>query len=435
MRPSRRDVLLTGPLLAAACGGKGDAPSCDTSAPCLSPGLPPSSYFEQLASELKDAELGTPQIVIDLDRLDANADAIIAAVGSDRYRAVEKSVPSYDLIDYVQKRTGSPRLMVMHLPFLPGLLARFPAAQVMVGKPEPTFAVKQVIKDTPLADLARVSFVADSRARLEGLIGLADAAGFTLHVVVDLDIGMHRSGVRDATELSDVLSLIETRKDRVVLDGLLGYDGHVPEAVAAPGTEPTTLRNVFKAAQQQYANYVDVLKTKHASLWRDDLRLNCGGTSTFPLYTSGPVNDVSAGGGLLRPSEYINTFISALRPAVFIATPVLERLGHIALPLIKTLSSTVFDGEVVTVYGGGWAAGFVWPEGIAIAPFTATPPAHLVQNQNWVLVPPSVKVPDPDDFVFMQPRASDAIFGFEQILLVRDGHLTTERWLPFPRRY
>src|SRR5689334_4593896 len=98
MRMNRRRFLqgTAGAAGALATGGCSPPPStCGTAqTPACSAGLPDGSYFQQLAEDLNAAGIGTPQIFIDLDRLDANADAIAGTIGASRYRIVEKSLPS-----------------------------------------------------------------------------------------------------------------------------------------------------------------------------------------------------------------------------------------------------------------------------------------------------------------------------------------------------
>jgi D-serine deaminase-like pyridoxal phosphate-dependent protein len=436
MRVTRRGFLAStagaaGATLAlGACGSSsGDSCGPGSPGPCTS-GLPDGAYFDQLAQDLAAAGFGTPQIVIDLDRLDANADAIAAGAGVDRYRIVEKSLPSLDLLSYVSARTGSDRFLVLHLPFLPTILGAFPTAHVLVGKPQPIAAVVKFLQAVSPADAQRVAFLADTPQRATELAQL----GLPLQVGVEIDVGLHRGGVPAPASLGDVLAVIAAGP--VTFAGMLGYDGHVANAPAAPGLEEYTARQQWKTATARYQAFVDAGSTQFPSLWRDDLIFNSGSTATYPLYTSGPVNDVAAGGGMLRPASYPSTFLGALAPASFIAAPVLAHYDSVDLPLIKNVSKTVWDDQqMFTIYGGGWAAEFAWPPGIDLAPLVNDPEnENLVPNQTWLVGPKSPPIL-PDDWIFQHPRVADAIFQFEEILLVRDGRLQPTTWKAFPRRY
>jgi len=449
MRVTRRGFLqcaagAAGATLTAGACGSSD-PSCgpggaNGSAGGCAPGLPDGPYFDQLAQDLDAAGIGTPQILIDLDRLDANADAIVAGIGQARYRIVEKSLPSIDLLGYVSNRTGSDRFLVLHLPFLPAILAGLPAAQVLVGKPQPIAAVRQFFQSFPPSDwpaiAGRVRFLADTPKRIAELVQLASNVSLSLQVGVEIDVGLHRGGVRTPDDLPDVLSVFAANPALVSFAGMLGYDGHVANAPAPPGLEAYTARQQWKTATATYQAFVDVLARQFPSLVRDDLVFNSGGTATYPLYQSGPVNDVAAGGGMLRSASYPDTFLGALSPASFIAAPVLAHYDSVELPLLRNVSKTVWsDQQMFTIYGGGWAAEFAWPPGAGLAPLVNDPEnENLVPNQTWLVGPKSPPV-RPDDWIFQHPREADAIFQFEDILLVRGGRLQPSSWKAFPRRY
>jgi D-serine deaminase-like pyridoxal phosphate-dependent protein len=428
-------------LTAAACGGSQN--NCDSSSNSggnCAPGIPGSAYFSQLSLDLAAAGIGTPQMLIDLDRLDANADAISTGIGGNRYRIVEKSLPSLDVLGYVSTRTGSNRFLVMHLPFLPAILNAFPSAEVLVGKCQPIAAVNQFFQTFAPADwpgvAQHVRFLADTPARISELLALASSLSLTLQVGVEIDVGLHRGGVRQPSGLPAVLSAFLANPTLVTFAGMLGYDGHVANAPSAPGLDKPAALATYKAAQATYQSFVNVLQSQFGSLWRNDLVFNSGSTSTYPLYQSGPVNDVAAGGGMLRPSSYPNTFIGALSPASFIAAPVLAHFDTVELPIVNGLSQTVWSGQQgFTMYGGGWAADFVYPDGVDLAPLVNDPlNQNLVPNQCWMVGPSSPAIL-PGDWIFQHPFEADAIFQFENLLLVRGGRLQPNTWRAFPRRY
>ena len=413
--------------------------SSDPNAPAT-PGLPPGGYFDQLASDLTAGGFGTPQILIDLDRLDANADAIAGDIGRDRYRIVEKSLPSLDLLGYVSARTGSNHFMVLHLPFLPPLLAAFPAADVLVAKAQPINAVKRFFDTVAVNDLAataaRVRFVVDSRPRLDELVALAGTLGVTLQVCVEIDAGLHRSGVRRPSDLPPVLAGFVANPSAVRFAGLLGYDGHILGSPAAPGIEKKAVLAAYQSVEKIFRDSVSVILTGFASLWRDDLIFDSGGSQTYPLHHGGVVNDVAAGGGMLRPASYNDMFIDALKPAIFIAAPVIAQFAKLELPFVNDVGQTLSDGtQSLTIYGGGWAAEFVHPNGLALAPLVNDPEnMNLVPNQTLLTASSDTKI-SPGDWVFQHPRVADAIFQFENILLVRGGRLQSASWRAYPRRY
>lgn len=439
-------------LRSAAAGGAACLVGCGTSAPSLEPDagsgceLPPTSpppaldypssdYFAQIARDLDDAGLGTPVVFLDMDRVDANIDAIANGIAPNRYRIVEKSLPSLDLLAYVSSRSGSSHFLVLHLPFLPDLIASFPGADVLMGKTHLTSAIARVFDAQPRSDIPsiarRVTFLIDDPARLDELAALGASLGVPLRVAIELDVGLRRSGVADPSEVPPLLSVF-TSTTNVEFAGFLGYDGHVAHT-------PGRVEDAWTEATAAYQAFVAVLESDFPALAsRPDLLFHSGGSATYPMYTSGtPVNDVAAGGGVLRPGAYLNHVISDLLPAIFIATPVLKQYSEPRLPFFSPeASARLFRGrQGLTLYGGGWPAYFTHPADIQPAPLVSDPTdVNLVPNQGLVTAPADTPI-RPGDWVFYHPRQSDALFQFEHILQVRGGRIQSATMMPFPRRY
>jgi D-serine deaminase-like pyridoxal phosphate-dependent protein len=422
---------------ATACGVSGTG---DDAQP-LGDNLPTGDYFNQLGADLTAAGIGTPRVVIDVDRLDANADSIASEIGRARYRIVEKSLPSLDLLDHIRTRTGTDKFLLLHLPFLPALLAQFPTAQVLVGKNQPINAVKTffdgLATSADRADAAaRVTFLVDGPTRLSELVTLATAMSLQLAVGVEIDAGLHRGGVRRPTDLPPVLGGFVANASAVRFAGILGYDGHIIGSPAGPGLEENAVRAAYRAVEDTFSACVGIIQSQFGSLWRSDLIFNSGGSNTYPVHHNGVVNDVAAGGGMLRPASYSNMFIGALQPALFIAAPVIASFDKVEIPFVNDVGQSFEDGnKSLAMYGGGWAAVFVWPRGLSLAPLVSDPEnMNLVPNQT-LLVSPGDTTISPGDWVFHQPRVADALFQFDEILLVRNGRFTGDTWKAYPRRY
>lgn len=407
------------------------------------PEYPAADYFDRVAADLDAAGIGTPVVFLDLDRMDANIDAIVEGVAPRSYRIVEKSLPSLDLLAYVSARSGSDALLVMHLPFLAELLTAFPDAEVLMGKTHLTSAVGSFFESLPsgtdrAAIAARVVFLADGPERLAELIALASRLGVTLRVAIEIDVGLRRSGLADPSELAPMLrALLGT--SAVEYAGFLGYEGHV---AYSSGGSLGAVEAAWSEAMQAFQSFVDVLREPEfdALSTRPDLIFHSGGSTTYSKFGGDaltPVNDVAAGGGVLRPGAYPGFLISALRPAIFIATPVLRAYSAPRIPFFtEAQAARIFAGrQGLTLYGGGWPAYFTHPPDIQPAPFVSDATDHvMVPNQGMVTAPAELAIA-PGDWVFYHPRQSDALFQFERIHLVRGGRLESETWAAFPRRY
>jgi D-serine deaminase-like pyridoxal phosphate-dependent protein len=406
---------------------------------------PSASYFGQISADLDAAGIGVPAVFLDMDRADANIAAIRAGIAAPlTWRIVEKSLPSLDLLSHVSTVGTTNAFLVLHLPLLDALLATMPTAEVMVGKTHLTTAVHGFFTRQPTGtDLgalaARVVFLADSAARLAELDAAAAALGVTLRVAVEIDVGLRRSGLRDPADLPAMLRSFAplAAAAHVRFAGFLGYDGHVAHA---PAGTAAAVHDAWAAATAEYQSFVDVLMQPEfaplASL--PGLIFQSGGSSTYPMYGTGtPVNDVAAGGAVLRPGSYPDHVIAGLSPAIFIATPVLRQYDAPELPFFDaTQSARVFNGrQGLTIYGGGWPALYTFPADIQPAPLVSdATDVSMVPNQGMVTAPASTPL-RPGDWVYYHPRQSDALFQFETLYTVRGGRLTTTTMAPYPRRY
>lgn len=127
-------------------------------------------YFAKLDGALKEAEIGAARIVIDADRLRHNIGVILSNLPSpDHYRIVVKSLPSLDLLRFIQSTVGTRKLMVVHWPFLKTILGSFdPGADVLMGKPTPVFGLKAFYQEIPSGGSARRRISNGSSIRRRG---------------------------------------------------------------------------------------------------------------------------------------------------------------------------------------------------------------------------------------------------------------------------
>jgi D-serine deaminase-like pyridoxal phosphate-dependent protein len=437
----------------------------DGGVPCPEPAVfappaldqPSPEYFAQLSADLDAAGIGTPVVVVDLDRMEENVDAIVAAISPLRFRIVEKSLPSIDLLRLVVDRAvaagGGASFLVLHLPLLPALLEAFPEADVIVGKTQLTSAIASCFaalgEDVDRAAVAsRVVFLADDADRLAELVELADALGVTLRIAVEIDVGLRRSGLRDPDELRPILGAFLAATASVELAGLFGYDGHV--AHVPRGTREAAEAE-WIATNERYDAFVRVLREDaFTPLVHADLIFHSGGTTTHPIYARPPretaVNDVATGGGVLRPGDYPSHFLRDLRgsrdlaPAIFVAAPVLRVYGDDGAPpalpfFTDAQNAAIFAGrQALAVYGGGWASYFTFPE-VGPPPFAGGGGGpSWVPNLGLLTAAPDVPIAA-GDWIYFHPTSSEVIFQFERVRLVRGGRLLAETLAPYPRRY
>jgi D-serine deaminase-like pyridoxal phosphate-dependent protein len=137
----------------------------------------------------------------------------------------------------------------------------------------------------------------DHPAAARDLAGSMEAVGKTVSVLLDIDVGQHRTGVAIGDEAVSIYELLD-RLPGVRPGGLHVYDGHNhqenPEERAA-------------AVESQYAG----VREFQQMLQRKGLpveRIVCGGTPTFPIYARIPEVELSPGTCVLHDNGYGKRF-------------------------------------------------------------------------------------------------------------------------------
>ena len=135
-----------------------------------------------------------PTLLLDLDRLDANADLLAARLaGRLELRLVAKSLASTGLLEYLAKRLQTQRFMVFHQPQLNRLAKSFPQADLLLGKPMPVAAALNFYRRLPqhlgFAPDRQLTWLIDSEQRMAQYAELAKALGRPLRIALEIDIG------------------------------------------------------------------------------------------------------------------------------------------------------------------------------------------------------------------------------------------------------
>ena len=412
----RRHFVLGG--LAAASGAAALLRPSDN-------GAPYPEYFAQLNRELKANGPMRPSLIIDLDRLDHNIDQVTASIARQpgrHYRIVEKSLPSEGLLDYVSKRSGSQRFMSFHQPFLNHDAQYWPAGDVLLGKPLPVRSAQIFYEQLqgPFDPERQLQWLIDTPAHMRQYLELAQGQGLRMQVNIEIDVGLHRGGVANDAALMGILDLIAANPKHLSFSGFMGYDPHVPAVPSILGSR----ESLFQAGMQRYQHCIDVLRETHPDFWRDDLTLNAAGSPTYRLHEAESLSsELSVGTGLLKPSHYDIDTLSAHQPAVFIATPVVKKVGPIKLPGLDDRSRIlswwdVNQSETFFMYGGNWQADYAAPPGLQFNAIYG----HS-SNQEIVNASPAVAL-QVDDQIFLRPQITEAVLlQFGDLIAVRNGKI------------
>ncbi len=405
------------------------------------------SYFAAINESLRSSGISRPQILIDMDRLDANIETLKKKIEPPvHYRIVEKSLPSFDLQRYVMEKTGTRRFMVFHGPFIWPLLREMgPDVDALLGKPMPIAEVRNFYTALPAGEKSKifrqVQWLVDTPERAKEYARFGDEERLTLRVTVEIDVGLRRGGVPDPGEIGPLLKIIEG-ENSLSFTGFMGYDGHVPHVpFYLPGGRHAAMKGELKTVMERYAAFIEAGRSAAPVLFsRKELTFNGGGSKTYSLYTPlFPVNDISAGSCLLKPADFDTSTLTEHQPAVFIAAPVLKELPAFSVPFLETFYTIIAlwnpnAARGFYLYGGGWSKTVTAPEGLTINTLTASAPnENLLPNQSLVngSRSGSLRV---GDFVFFRPAQGDALSQFEKIVLIRGGRIVGS-FRPLPVRF
>lgn len=377
-------------------------------------------YFTQMQTALRDAGVVTPVLLVDQDRLDAN----IARLRGDLpagmgYRIVAKSLPCAPLLRRIMEGASTDRLMTFNLPMLRDIAQTFPKANQFLGKPLGVAAARAFYGTAPLD--VQVTWLIDTVNRLRDY----DSMGVPMQIALELNVGLHRGGFVPGDEFRTAL---ETLRDSPTLRfaGLMGYEPHVPALPQLFGWQNRALQSAwatYRAAQSQVADILGADALTRATL-------NAAGSPTFRLYRDTSVaNEVSVGSALVKPTDFDTTLLADYQPACFIATPVVKAPHAAPLPGLDRLQPLrrLIPGQAehLFIHGGHWLATPTDPPGLRYNNVFGRS-----SNQELLTGPADLPVAA-DDFVFLRPNQSEALFlQFGDIVVYAAGKVVNH-WPTF----
>lgn len=378
------------------------------------------AYFVTLSQALRKAGLAHPVLVIDQRRLDQNIATARETLAPKKLplRIVVKSLPAQGLIDHVARGMATERFMVFNGAMLQTMAAR-PGADLLLGKPLPAAEFAEILARIGPEPMGRIQWLIDTPQRLKAYAEIAKTAGVPLRTSFEIDVGLHRGGFPDVQALAQ--ALVQARElPGVSVEGLMGYDPHVP-AMSDPDA-------AYAQSQDRYRAAIAALRK---SVGDKPLTLNGAGSPTYAFHAKGTVaNEVSVGSAFVKPGHFDVPGLARHIPAAFIATPVIKALDRMRLPGNEWLSGPLNFMDPNTkraffIYGGNWLATPLSPPGLEFS-------SLFGRSSNQELLTGSDKVTlKPDDYVFLRPTQSEALFlQFGDIALF-DGEKITGFWPTF----
>ena len=386
-------------------------------------GQPHTPYFAALNQLLRRAGAGLPLLVVDLERLERNAELLASQLGSQLpLRLVAKSLASTGLLDYLAKKLGTQRFMVFHQPQINQLAVNFPQADLLLGKPLPSAAALSFYQQLPqgsgFVPAEQLTWLIDSQTRLQEYAALANALNQPLQIAFEIDIGLARGGFATPAELGAAFTWLRNNPNRLRVRGLMGYDAHLAHTPFW-----TDQASAFADSAARYRAFI-TSAAAFAELWPQQPLLNGAGSLTYALHTrlDTPLNEVAVGSALLKPSDFDSDLLAAQQAALWIASPVLKALPG-QLPFLDS-SHQLLQGwnrnrqQAYYLYGGQWPATPESPAGLSYDSLYGRS-----ANQERLIGSAGTDL-QVDDWVFLRPHRSEGLFElFNQLVLLRNGRL------------
>lgn len=264
---------------------------------------------------LTKAELDTPVLCVDLDAFDRNlqflASTVLSAGKSWRPHSKGHKSPA---VAWRQIRAGA----------IGVTCAKVSEAEVMAQAGIRDVLIANVIAGGPkverlaaLCGAADPIICCDHFAQAEPIAAACHRRGVTCRVLVDVNIGMNRTGCRpgmDAVDLGEAVAKLDGLK----LVGIMGYEGHLLK-IADPVDK-----------EQQIRGALDVLGHCREMFHRQGLCcdiVSAGGTGSVTITSqSASITEVQSGGGVFGDPFYREECrVEAITPALTILATVMSR--------------------------------------------------------------------------------------------------------------
>lgn len=163
---------------------------------------------------------------------------------------------------------------------------------------------------------ARVIAAVDAPIHLELLNAAASAAGVTIPVLIEVDIGLERAGVAPGPAAAILASTLAAYQ-HLTFCGLMAWEGQTTR-VAQPAAKDAAIR-------ASVALLTDAARRCAQAGFAVEI-VSCGGTGTYPVTSSiTGVTELQAGGGVFGDLRYRQEFGMPLEPALTLVATVLSR--------------------------------------------------------------------------------------------------------------
>ncbi|WP_366515696.1 amino acid deaminase/aldolase [Solimonas marina] len=381
--------------------------------------------YATLAAALEGQSL--PAAVLDLDRLEANAMAMLRRAGRLPIRLGSKSIRCTAVMKHVQALDARFQGLLCYSAREAAWLATQGFDDLLVAYPT-VIEADLIAAAEAVRGGVTVTLMIDDARQIDIAQRVAHEHGVCLPLAIDIDMssdfpglyfGVRRSPVKNAEQAVLLARRIAASNGTLRLRGVMGYEGQIAGLQdAVPGQRIKNQlvrwfkkRSIPELTQRRQA-VVDALYAAGFTLEF----VNGGGTGSLESTASDrSVTEAAAGSGLYSPTLFDHFGHFRHAPSLYFALPVVRQ----PLP------------DVVTCSGGGYIASgptgpdrvpqpFL-PDGLKLLPLEG---AGEVQTP--VQVPDGVSLPLGAPVFFRHAKAGELCERFERVLLLRGGRIVGE---------
>jgi 3-hydroxy-D-aspartate aldolase len=238
--------------------------------------------------------LNTPALILDLDLLEANI-ALMARLCAERNIGLRPHAKTHKSIEIARRQLAAGAVGIC--------CAKLGEAEVLAAGGIESILITSPIVTAEgcrrLAELNRLCpnliVVTDSAANVQDLAAAAAASGRLLNILIDLDVGQHRTGIAPGEGALALAEAIAARPYLLFL-GIQGYAGHLQHVHGRAERRARTLAAMALLA---------ATRTALEAAGHDCAIVTGGGTGTFDLDPEAEIlTDLQAGSYIFMDAQY-----------------------------------------------------------------------------------------------------------------------------------
>ena len=247
---------------------------------------------------LPKEDLDTPVVLVDLEIMEKNIDKMVDIIVKNagvRWRPHTKAMKTPELAQKLLDAGAS------------GITcAKLGEAEVMADAGITDILVaNQIVGPQKIARLvelrhrADVMVLVDSKENIDALDRAARERGIIIKVLVEVDVGMDRAGVKPGEPVLELAKRIKESKG-LKFSGIQTWEAHTLEI--------TPLEKKERAVAEAIKRFVDSAELCRKNGISVDI-LSCGGTGTYWISAVQPgITEIEAGGGIFSDIQYRTSF-------------------------------------------------------------------------------------------------------------------------------